>query len=238
MVPKFTMSATSPACNGSMSTQPPGNPKHAAYAAQILKLRRTQEFQLPRCLQQLANEAGGHPRTDLTLRSSWWPSPPGPSQLRPRRPCPRCAPSIGPQRSSTDNSGSSPRLLSCITSPRRGGPRELPKLAVAHRPGPCWVRTASAAAGPQRAPAVNVGESASQDRGPLTVSTLNDEATRRWVRIPPHNRHRLIGCLPPRPVVTGVGSHPPAVLVAVAATPSQVRPQRLCPGEGGGLARV
>jgi hypothetical protein len=36
-------------------------PKHAAYAAQILKLRRTQEFQLPRCLQQLANEAGGHP---------------------------------------------------------------------------------------------------------------------------------------------------------------------------------
>jgi hypothetical protein len=66
MVPKFTMSATSPACNGSMSTQPPGNPKHAAYAAQILKLRRTQEFQLPRCLQRLANEAGGHPRTDLT----------------------------------------------------------------------------------------------------------------------------------------------------------------------------
>src|SRR5215218_10251911 len=61
MVPKFTMSATFPACNGSMSTQPPGNPKHAAYAAQILKLRRTQEFQLPRCLQQLANEAGGYP---------------------------------------------------------------------------------------------------------------------------------------------------------------------------------
>jgi hypothetical protein len=42
-----------------------------AYPAQMLKLRRTQEFRLPRCLRQLANEAGGHPRTDLTLRSSW-----------------------------------------------------------------------------------------------------------------------------------------------------------------------
>src|SRR4029450_7417272 len=88
---KVTMSAISPACNGSMSTQPPGNPKHAAYTAQILKLRRTQEFQLPRCLQQPANEAGGHPRTDLTLRSSWRPPPPGPSQLSPHRPCPRYA---------------------------------------------------------------------------------------------------------------------------------------------------
>ena len=36
-------------------------PEHAAYPAQMLKLRRTQEFQLPRCLQQLANEAGGRP---------------------------------------------------------------------------------------------------------------------------------------------------------------------------------
>src|SRR4029450_7356368 len=60
-VRKLTMSATFPACNGSMSTQPPGTPKHAAYAAQMLKLRRTQEFQLPHCLQQLAKEAGGHP---------------------------------------------------------------------------------------------------------------------------------------------------------------------------------
>jgi hypothetical protein len=40
----------------------------------------------------------------------------------------------------------------------------LPKLAVARRPGPCWVRTASGTAGPRRARAVNVGESASQVR--------------------------------------------------------------------------
>src|SRR5215213_7218174 len=31
--------------------------------------------------------------------------------------------------------------------------------------GPCWVRTASGTAGPRRARAVNVGESASQVRG-------------------------------------------------------------------------
>src|SRR5215213_4483592 len=60
-VRKFTMSATVPACNGSMSTQPPGTPPHAACAAQMLKLRRTQEFQLPRCLYKLANEAGCRP---------------------------------------------------------------------------------------------------------------------------------------------------------------------------------
>jgi hypothetical protein len=41
----------------------------------------------------------------------------------------------------------------------------LPKLAVAHGPGPRWVRTASGTTGPRRAPAVNVGESASQVRG-------------------------------------------------------------------------
>jgi hypothetical protein len=33
-----------PGVQGLMSTQPRGNPKHAAYPAQILKLRRTQEF--------------------------------------------------------------------------------------------------------------------------------------------------------------------------------------------------
>src|SRR5215211_1423201 len=41
----------------------------------------------------------------------------------------------------------------------------LPKLAVAHCPGPCWVRTGSETAGPRRARAVNVGEAASQVRG-------------------------------------------------------------------------
>jgi hypothetical protein len=40
----------------------------------------------------------------------------------------------------------------------------LPKLAVGRRPGPCWVRTASGTAGPRRARAVNIGESASQVR--------------------------------------------------------------------------
>jgi hypothetical protein len=43
-----------------------------------------------------------------------------------------------------------------------GGPTVLPKLAVAHGPGPRWVRTASGTAGPGRARAVNVGESSSQ----------------------------------------------------------------------------
>jgi hypothetical protein len=47
----------------------------------------------------------------------------------------------------------------------RGGPRKLPKLAVARRPGPCWVRTASGTAGPRRARAVNVGESTSHVTG-------------------------------------------------------------------------
>jgi hypothetical protein len=44
--------------------------------------------------------------------------------------------------------------------------------------------------------------------------------------------------LPARPVVTGVGPYPPAELVAVAATSSEVRPQRFALGEGGELARV
>ena len=55
----------------------------------------------------LANEAKWSSRTGLTLRSSWRPSPPGPSQLGPRRPCPPRARSIGRSRSPTDNSGRS-----------------------------------------------------------------------------------------------------------------------------------
>jgi hypothetical protein len=43
----------------------------------------------------------------LTLQSSWRPSPPGPSQLGPRRPCPPRARSIGRSRSPTDNSARS-----------------------------------------------------------------------------------------------------------------------------------
>jgi hypothetical protein len=39
-------------------------------------------------------------------------------------------------------------------------------------------------------------------------------------------------------VVSKDGCHPAAELVAVAATSSEVRPQRFALGEGGGLARV
>jgi hypothetical protein len=52
-------------------------------------------------------------------------------------------------------------------------------------PGPRWVRTALRTAGPRRARMVDVGESASQVKGPFTVTTLDGEAARRWVRIPP-----------------------------------------------------
>ena len=111
-VRKFTMSATSPACNGSMSTQPPGNPEHAVYAAQMLKLRRTQEFQLP--LPSAARQRGQvvtpdrpHPPVELVTIAAR-PEPASSSSAVP----PIC-PKHRSRRSSTDNSGSSPRPLSC-----------------------------------------------------------------------------------------------------------------------------
>jgi hypothetical protein len=80
------MSATFPARNGSMSTQPPGNLQRAAYTAQMLKLRRTQEFRLPRCLRQLAKRQvvtsdRPHPTVEVEPDGSAL------CQSRPRRPC-------------------------------------------------------------------------------------------------------------------------------------------------------
>ena len=50
----------------------------------------------------------------LALRPSWWSSPPRPSRVCPRWPCPLRAPSAGPQRSLTVNSGRQPCRLSCV----------------------------------------------------------------------------------------------------------------------------
>jgi hypothetical protein len=147
-VRKLTMSAVVPACNGSMSTQPPGNPKHAVYAAQMLKLRRTQELRLPRCLQQLANEQvvtpdRPHPPVEL-LTIAARPEPASSSSAVPPM-CPnhRSAAVInGQQRFVT-------APLELHYQPSAGGPRELLKLAVprgearrallcpAGRSGPC-----------------------------------------------------------------------------------------------------
>jgi hypothetical protein len=131
MVPKFTMSATSPACNGSMSTQPPGNPKHAAYAAQILKLRRTQEFQLPRCLQQPGQRGmwsppdRPHPPVELVTIAARPEPASSSSAVPPICPKHRSAAVInGQQRFVT-------APLELHYQPSAGGPRKLPKLAVA-----------------------------------------------------------------------------------------------------------
>jgi hypothetical protein len=128
-VRKFTMSASFPACNGSMSTQRPGAPRHTAYAAQMLKLRRTQEFQLPRCLQQFANEVGGHPG----------PTSPSGRAVDHRRQARASFVLVGrapmcPKHRSTAVINGQQRFVTAPLElhyqPSAGGPRELPKLAV------------------------------------------------------------------------------------------------------------
>jgi hypothetical protein len=64
---------------------------------------------------------------------------------------------------------------------------------------------------------------------PFTVSTSDGEAARRWVRTPHLTATCPTGRLPARPVATENRPQPPAELVAVAATPSEVHPSRAVP---------
>jgi hypothetical protein len=117
-----------------MSTQPPGNPKHAAYAAQILKLRRTQEFQLPRCFsspptRQVVTPDRPHPPVELVTIATR-PEPASSSSAVP----PICL----KHRSAAVINGQQRFVTAPLElhyQPTAGGPRELPKLAVSTRLG-------------------------------------------------------------------------------------------------------
>ena len=73
------------------------------------------------------------PWTGLTLRLSLWPSPPRRSRVRPRRPCPPRARSIGISRSLTANHGRSRTDLTCaigVGSRPSGLPGRASKLGT------------------------------------------------------------------------------------------------------------
>jgi hypothetical protein len=107
-------------------------------------------------------------------------------------------PSTCPKQRSATVANGQQRSSAGVTDLRHrrtaSSPTVLPKLAVARRPGPCWVRTASGTADPPRARAVNVGESASQVRG--------RPPSRPWTAKQPgagfesHLLHLLLSCLP------------------------------------------
>jgi hypothetical protein len=104
-----------------------------------------------------------------------------PEPCLPHRPCPKhrwTAVIHGQQGSVRVPSKLQDRSIS-------SGPRELPKLAVARRPGPVLGphdvrnRRSSAGTSGQRRRISIAGQR------PFTVATLDGEAARRWVRIPP-----------------------------------------------------